>query len=431
MNIGMEPSQWAEILATDSIAALQSRLQSQQKKVDAEQTALTALKTALTEFRTALKGFGTNGNVVKNSAKANVEGYVNLKASASASKGLYEVQVLETAGAQQQSFDKLTDEMVKEASGPLTISVGGKDIIVDMDKVSSMAELRDAINKHPDNSGVTASLMKVNGETRLLMGSEKTGVKNAFKIETGALTGDAFKDAIDTPSKISEARDAKIRLGGMEVSSATNTFKDVIPGVEINVVQKTDPTRPLIISVENDEAGTKEQAQKFVDAYNALQSKLDELTKSGGEKDKRGALAGDSGLRVLEQQMTSLLRKSVGGKKLLDFGITTDKEGKLQLDSEKFEEAVRDNPSALDALFGGSDGMVKQMDKGLDSFLSTSSGSIKARQDSLDRRSSQLTAKTDQMQRRYDTNYARYLKEFTRAQTAMSQMQDTMSSFFG
>lgn len=431
MNMNMEPSQWAELLATNSIAALQSRLTKQQKSVESEQSALSALKTALSEFRTALKSFGTNGNLVKNSAKANAEGYVNLKAGSTASKGLYEVKVKETAAAKQQSFEQMTDDKVKDATGTMNITVNGKSIDIDMDSVNSMAELRDAINKHKDNPGVTASLMKVNGETRLLMGSEKTGLKHAFTVDTSGVSGDAFKNALSAGSDISQARDAEIEIGSMVIKSDSNTFKDVIPGVEINVVQKTDPTRPLIISVENDEEASKEQAQKFVDAYNALQGKLNELTKSGGEKDKRGALAGDSGLRVLEQQMTTLLRKSVNGKKLSDFGIATDKEGKLAIDSEKFLDGVRDNPAALDALFGGADGMIKQMDKGLDAFLSTSSGSIKTRQESLDRKNSQLTAKTTQLQQRYDSAYARYLKEFTRVQQAMSQMQDTMASFFG
>jgi flagellar hook-associated protein 2 len=429
MNMNMEPSEWAEILATNSIAAMQSRLLSQQKKVTSEQSALTALKTALTDFRTALKGFGTNGEVVKNVAKANQEGYVNLKASSSASKGLYEVHVTETAAAKQQSFDQMTDAKVKDATGTMTITVDGKEIDVDLTEVNSMSELRDAINKHPDNPGVTASLMKVNGETRMLMGSEKTGEKNSFDI---TVTGDSeFKTAIDNAKTISEARNAKIKIGSMEIESDSNTFKDVIPGVEISVVQKTDPARPLIISVENDESQTKEQAQKFADAYNALFTKIDELTKSGGDKEKRGALAGDSGLRVLEQQMTSLLRQTTNGKKLTDFGISTDKAGKLEIDSEKFLEAVRDNPAALDAMFGGADGMIKKMDKSLDSFLSTSTGSIKSRQDSLDRQNTQLTTKTDQIQQRYDTSYARYLKQFTRAQNAMSQMENTLANFFG
>lgn len=428
MNMSMDPSQYAEILAQNSIAAMQSRLVAQQKKVTSEQSALTELKTALTDFRTALKGFGAKGELVKNSAKPNMEGYVNLKASANASKGLYQVEVKETAAAKQDSFKDLTDESVKNATGTMKVEVGEKEIVIDLTDVETMADLRDAINKHPDNPGVTASLMKVNGETRMLMGSDKTGDKNKFEI---TVFGDeAFKEALK-PTPISPARDAQISIGSMVITSDSNTFKDVIPGVEINVVQKTDPARPLVISVENDETQTKEQAQKFADAYNALFTKLGELTKSGGDKDKRGALAGDSGLRVLEQQMTSLLRQTTNGKSLGDFGISADKAGKLEIDSEKFLEAVRDNPAALDAMFGGADGIIKKMDKSLDSFLSTSTGSIKSRQESLDRKNTQLTSKADQIQMRYDSSYARYLKQFSRAQAAMSQMENTLANFFG
>lgn len=428
MNLGMEPSQWAEMLATNSIAAMKARLSSQQKRVGAEQTALSALKTALDAFRTTLKEFGSKGEVVSNAATANLEGYVTLKADGSASKGLYEINVTETAAAQQNAFENLTDDVVKGASGMLSVSVGGKSLDLDVTNINSMAELRDAINRHADNPGVTASLMKVNGENRLTMGSEETGVANSFSV---SVVGDAaFKQAMENGSVISAARDAEITVGNLTINSSSNTFRDLIPGVEISVVQKTDPARPLIISVGNDETKTKEQAQKFVDAWNTLTDKLDELTRSGGEKAQAGALAGDSSLRVLEQQMTSLLRKSVNGNSLADFGIELDKKGKLTLDSETFLEAVNDNPQVLNTLFGGTDGLIKQLDKGLNSFLSVT-GSIKSRQDSLDRQTSQLSSKEIQIQARYDTYYNRYLKEFTRVQSAMQEMENTMAQFFG
>jgi len=428
MNLGMEPSQWAEMLATNSVAAMKSRLSSQQKKVGAEQTALSALKTALDAFRTTLKGFGSKGEVVTNAATANLEGYVTLKADGSASKGLYEIAVTETAAAQQTAFESLTDDRVKNATGTLSVSVGGTSLDLDVGSITTMAELRDAINRHADNPGVTASIMKVNGQNRLMMGSEETGVANGFTI---SVAGDAaFKSAMEGGSAISAARDAEIKVGNLTITSSSNTFRDLIPGVEINVIQKTDSARPLVISVGNDETQTKEQAQKFVDAWNTLADKLDELTRSGGEKVQAGALAGDSSLRVLEQQMTSLLRKSVNGNTLADFGIELDKKGKLSIDSETFLEAVNNNPQALNALFGGTDGVIKQMDKSLNGFLSVT-GSIKSRQDSLDRKTSQLSSKELQIQQRYDTHYNRYLKEFTRVQSAMQQMESTMAQFFG
>lgn len=428
MNLSMEPTQWAEMLAQNAVASMQERLQRQQASVKTEQSALTALKTALSDFQTLLKGFGSSssgGGLVKNSATANLEGFVRLSASASASKGLYEIEVKDTAASKQIAFSSMTNEGVAAASGMMTIEMGDKTLEIDMDSVSTMAELRDAINKHEDNPGVTASLMKINGETKMMMGSEKTGEASDFTISGSADFLQA--DQIET---IAEARDAVIRIGSMEVTSSTNTFKDLIPGVEINVIQKTDPARPLIISVENDQTGTKEQMQKFVEGYNALRTQLDELTKSGGEKEGRGAMAGDSAVYNLEQQLNEMLRQEFNGKTLSDFGISADRKGKLELDSETFNERVRDNPAALDGLFSGNDGLVKKMDKTLDSFLNSTTGSIKARQSSLDRKNEQITAKTEQIQLRYDASYARYLKEFTRTQAAMTQMENTMAQFF-
>lgn len=435
MDLGMEPSQWAELLAGGAVAAMQARLQTQQGQVKSEQTALTALKKTLTDFRAVMKGFNTsNSGMIKNSATANQEGFVSLKASASASKGLYQFEVKQTAAAEQKSFEQMTDDDIKNASGTMSIKVGEQSIDIDMDTVGSLAELRDAINKDGNNPGVTASLMKINGKTELMLASDKTGMENQFTLSADNAD---FDQKLQQGTTISAARDAEIVIGGSDdgsvagrvVKSSTNTFKDLIPGVEINVIQKTEAGRPLVINVENDESGTKEQLQKFVDAYNTMRSSLDELTKSGGDKESRGALAGDSGIRVLEEQMNALVRDSFGGKTLDDFGIETDKEGKLSIDNDKLEEGLRDNPAALNGLFSGDGGMMKAMEKGMDKFLNVSNGSIKSRQDSLDRKTQQMTVKTSQIELRYNSAYDRYLKQFTRAQTAMASMERTMAQF--
>ncbi|MFS2220972.1 flagellar filament capping protein FliD [Pantoea sp. B65] len=427
MNLGMEPSQWAELLANNSIAALQGRLQSQQKTIKAQQAALTSLKTAMTDFRNTLKSFGTSSSgIVKNSATASSEGYVSLKATSAASKGLYHIEVLETAKAKQEAFEGLTDADLATATGTMTLKIGDQQLDIDLSTVNNLGELRDAINASSSNPGATASLIRQNGELMLLLASNETGVDNAYTLDvSNSNIAGKF-----TPTEISQASNAVVSMGNMRFESSSNSFNQLIPGVELTVIQKTEAGKPLVISVDNDMSGTKEQVQSFVDAYNKLRGELDKLTKSGGADGGRGALAGDSGIRALEEQLNALLRADYNGSFLRDFGITPDKDGMLKLDSDAFEEAMKTSPARLDALFSGSNGLLKKMDKGLDSYLSTSTGSIKQRQDTLDRKNEQLSSKEQQIQLRYDAAYQRYFRQFSRVQAAMAQMESTMGQFW-
>ena len=185
----------------------------------------------------------------------------------------------------------------------------------------------------------------------------------------------------------------------------------------------------LKINVGTDDTATKEKMQTFLDAYNTLSSALGELTKSGSGGTDRGAFAGDSGIMSLERQLNSMIRTSFGGKQLTDFGITADRDGKLKLDSDKFNTAMKENPGSLTDMFNGNDGLIKGMDKVLDGYLSSTRGELKMRQETIDRKESQLSDREAQIETRYDTSYNRYLKQFSHLQKVITQMNSTMSMF--
>lgn len=441
-----DPQASAKQFASLDVLAMQNMLKTQRTKFNSEQDALKTLKTALTTFRSALEGFGDGKDgIVKNSATTSQDGFLTLKPGASAKKGLYQIDVVSTANKQQDAFEKLTDDQVKNATGKMEIEIDGETVSIDMSKVNDLAGLADAINKEGEKQGLTASLVKQNGKVTMMLNGE-SGAKNSFTVkETGGPSLDL------TATSVSKASDAEIKMGDLAFTSDTNNFSGVIPGVDFTVIKKTEKDNPIIISVENDSAETKKQVQSFIDAYNKVRSEIDSLTKSGSADNKggasgRGPLAGDSGINALESQLNALIRSSIGGvgkpgdpdyvkgTTLADFGITSDKEGKLKLDSKKFDEAIKENPEKLNTLFGGDkngDGIIQGMDKGLNGMLSTSTGAIKQRQESLDRRNEQLTNKESQIELRYNSAYERYLKQFSNMQAMVQQMQNTAGMFFG
>lgn len=431
-----DPQTVSQQLAMASISAQQSQLKNQQDRVSAQQKALTALKTALTDFQSALKGLsvnGSSGGMVKNSATASQEGYVTLSASSSAKKGLYNINVKQTASADQKAFESLTDADIANASGNMKISIGDKEVDIDMSTVSSLSELRDKINAESGNSGATASLVKQNGQNILMISSDKTGVDNAVTLsaDDAVLHNQLTEKAI----QISTAKDAVITMGegAMTFTSSTNHFKDTIPGVDLTVIRQTAEGESLIINVDNDTTGTREQADKFVDAWNSLRTQLNELTRSGNSDGSvtRGALAGDSGISALETKLNELLRSEFNGAKLSEFGISADKDGQLKLDGKLFEEAMKEKPDAFNALFEGTSGLLKRVEKeALDTLLSGTKGTLKQRQEGLDEKSELLTRKESQIQTRYETAFNRYVKEFTNMKTIIAQMNQTMGQFF-
>lgn len=439
-----DPASLASQLASLDILTLQSSITKQTKNLDAQNKALSSLRTALTTFRSSITALNSSSSsVLKNAATMNQEGIATITASASARKGTYSLNVTQLASAQQKGFEGLTDESIKSATGTLKISLNGEDIEIEMDGLDSMADFADAINNAEfpsaadsssttattERNGITASLMRIDGEVSLLLNSDQSGEKYDIKLDTSGMT--SGQDIFDGEEVITEGKDAIFKLGDSdkEYRSSSNTLDKLVDGVSIKLTSTTESGKPLVISIDTDTTETKNQIQAFIDAYNTLRDSVSTLTATGSSSDTRGAFAGDAGISSLSSELGNLLRDTFGDQNMSKFGIAADKDGKLSIDSDVLEKQLKNDPQAVAQFFNGNDGLIKAMDKSLDKYLSSSSGLLKGRQETLDRQQTEIDTKTEKMNTRYESSYNRYLKQFTQLQKLMTQMNNTMSMF--
>ncbi|MGB7800211.1 flagellar filament capping protein FliD [Buttiauxella sp.] len=427
----IDPQSMATQLAGFDVQTLQSQLKTQKARLTAQQNALKALKSNLTDFRTTLTNLNkSSSGMLKTSASMSVENMAKATTTSDARKGTYNLFIEQLASSHQVAYDGLKDDDVKNATGSMKIEVNGKSIAIEMDGVDSLAGLAKAINGMEGNPGVTASLVRTGGEVRLMLSSDKSGEENAI-----TLSGDV-PDAMkgDKISTISKAQDSIVYLGdqatGMKITNSTNTLTNLIDGVtlELNQTHKTGDAL-LRINVGVDTTETQAQVNSFVSAYNKLITSLGSLTSSGSSSTDRGAFAGDASISSLRRELNEMLRTSIDGLDITQFGLSADKDGKLTLDSDKLKEKLTDDPGKLNALFNGNGGLLKKMDKSLDRLLSISNGDIKSREETNRRRETELSDRSDKISTRYDTAYNRYLQQFTRMQSVLQQMNNTASMF--
>lgn len=423
----MDPQTMATQLASYDILKIKTQLKKQSDDVAAQNKALTTLKEALDTFKTAMSALNkSKDGVLKNSASVDRENVANVTADSTARKGSYQISVSQLAAAQQTAYDQLTDDAVKKATGNMVVSIGDKKLTIDMDKVSSLADLQKAINNDKDNPGVTASIIRSDGKVQFTLSSNEMGVKNGFNLDTSGLDAGAQAVFAQT-SDIATATDAKFKIGNLELTSSSNTLKNVVDGVTIELKTVTD--KPFTVSVTTDSGKTKEQVQALVDAWNKLSDALDDMTKSGEKGKGRGAFAGDATISSLRNDLNNMLRSPIDGKNITQFGISADRAGKLQIDSTAFDKQLKANPESFNAFFNDTDGLFNKVDKSLDRYLNSSKGLLKGRQDTLNRKQKQIDSDTEKMNARYETAYGRYLAQFTQLQKTMTQMQNTMSMF--
>ena len=158
------------------------------------------------------------------------------------------------------------------------------------------------------------------------------------------------------------ALDATVVVNGITVNRASNSFSDLIPGVTLNLLGTTTGTAKLDLS--QDATALKQKLQNLVDTYNTFNDSMGVLADRASKIDVYGgALAGDSLLRTVRQQMRSLLTDphkiysdpaNPSGTPLnanlqygWQLGLSFDRFGKLSLDSAKFDTAVKTYPKEV------------------------------------------------------------------------------------
>jgi len=442
------PASMAQSLATAYTQAAQDQLTTQTKNAQTTSTALTKLQSALSAFNTALTALSSKSGVAQYSAGFSDSSVGTATAAAGAQPGSYSFFVEQVATANQVSFADLPAVPVS-FGGPIAIQLAdGSSININLvaadqdgDGTISQAEIARAINLADDNQGkVTAMVMNVGNTTQLVLSAGSTGAGSAITVDTSGLPAGALKDALSAPKQLVAAQDAVVWLGaqgtGTRIQQASNTVT-AIPGVTMNFTHaQTTGSSPVTLTVASDSSGTASNVQSFVDAYNTLEKALDALTDYGDPANgvAAAAFASDSGVRSLRDRLATIVRQDFGGVRLMDFGVTADRNGQLSLDSTKLKTTLAAKPEALDQLFGKtglttSSGLLGTFSKYADTWINSTSGQIKTRQDSLQRQQKDLTAKQTTLDNRYNQAYQRYLKQFTALQNLQSQMSQTTSIF--
>ena len=435
----INPRTMAKAAAYADIATQSANLQQQQAELDAESSGLDSLSTALTDFQSAIDALNSDTDGPLTFSATSNNDSTTVSANSEAQAGTYSFYVSSLAQGQQSTF-QMTDNTYY-ATGTLDLTMAdGSNMEIELSTADSDGDgyidatgLVDAINSSDDNPGVSAALVKTDGQTTIMLTSDTTGAQSGFTVtvnNTGNSTVITTPDTAET-----RPTDAVINLGGKDgpaITSSSNTFDDVIPGLTMTFTEVSDPddaSDVTTITVAEDSSASQAKVQTFVDAYNTLVDTVDSLTSNGGDGSNPGVFAGDAGLNSLTNQLDDIAHSYYDGVSIVDYGISLDSDGHLEIDSDKFNEAMEANPDGLTSIFVGDDSMVAQMDDLMDSYLDSSTGIITMREDNIEDQQSKIQDESDQLTETYNTNYERYLEEYTNTLIETYTMKVSMAAF--
>jgi flagellar hook-associated protein 2 len=293
-------------------------------------------------------------------------------------KASYSVEVQQLARGQSvASAVQATDASI--GTGTLTIELGtwatgmtgftpGSAAAVSVAVVSGSDTLSAIASKINDAAaGVVATVITDSTGQRLSLRSSSTGEVSGFRVQVtdddttntdnaglSRLGFDPQTGAFGmgtTALTTVQALDAKATLNGVPVTSSSNTFAGLVPGLSIKVAQVT--TAAAEVAVSQDIATIQKTITSFVEAFNVLSKTLTEGTKYDAAKAEGALFQGDSSTVGLGNALRSLVGSATTGaaySRLSDLGISMQRDGTLLMDSAKLGTALT-NVEGVKAFF--------------------------------------------------------------------------------
>ena len=403
-------------------------------------TALGSLKGALSKFQTTMKDLNKMSLFENRTAVSSNTGALTASASKTALPGSYSVAVQQLAGSSKVATAATKDFVTTEA-GTLTVGLGENDesaVTVNIEKGASLVDIRDALNAQLKDKGVSANIVNNpdTGTSQLVLNSSTTGANKDIMLtgSDGGLEALSIDSAIPAENGdagyLEQSKNAKFSIDGLQLESATNTIENSIPDVSFTLKAKTEENKPLTVTVGEDKSGVKAQLNKFVDAYNELikvSNEVTGVTKVGEGKPITGGLVGDASVRNLLSGMRNELSSISGDdgiRVMADLGITTQKDGTLKLDDEKFNKALEGNFDAVAQFVAGDNGLMTRMDKRINGYVETG-GMLDQRMKSLTETTSTIDKQREDLVRRTEQIEARLFKQFNAMDALVGQLNAT------
>lgn len=356
-----------------------SRLQEQATKMQTKISAYSQVKSLVSGFQDAVSKMLDPGFWSSMKATSSDTTALTVSTGTGAASGNYSVSVSRLAASQSVVTNAAVPSATEAlggtgrlsiqlgswsatAEGSSTFTAGSSDAVnIDIAAGDSLEKIRDKINQA--KAGVTATIVKDANGARLVTSSTQTGEANGFRITASATpaTSEDGTPAEPTPTSgivqalaydpaqattgtrlTQAAANAQATINGVDVSSASNTFSEVLTGLSLTVSKVT--TAPVTLNVTQDNDTITKGFNDFATAYNSLASYLKNNTKYDETSKTGGTLQGDSmALSVLNQLRACLGSSNTASSAfgtLSSVGLQMSTSGTITVNTSKLNSAL-------------------------------------------------------------------------------------------
>ncbi|MFN7142987.1 MAG: flagellar filament capping protein FliD [Myxococcota bacterium] len=406
-------------------------LEAQAKALEGRKSAYATLSARLSALSDALTALDAPEELRAVTGRSADESTLGVSVAGDAVVGRFRVKVEQLASASMSvsSGFATRDADGAVATGTLGVTVGGVTTGVAIDAThSSLDDVAAAINDQVD--GVTAYVMETGDAAtpyRLVVAGEDTGLANAVTLDTSGLDG--ATGGVPAFTEVAAAADARVEIDGIVVTDDDNDIDGAVQGLTFHAYETS--TDPVVISVARDDDAMVEKIQGVVDAWNAVMSQVRAQKSWNPDEAIRGAFVGESVPGAVTNRLQGLVSAAYGSGELDSLGalgLTTAKNGDLELDTDTLRAALADDFDDVVGVMTGESGAFAALAGAIEDMVDEDDGTVTARVDSLDEQIETMGKRIDDFEDRMDAYRTRLERQFTAMEVSMARLQSAQSA---
>jgi flagellar hook-associated protein 2 len=272
---------------------------------------------------------------------------------------------------------------------------------------------------------------------RVQLSASETGAEGGYQVFRGDIAAVDAGTATDLATEsgaaiVSTGADAQIRLWAgtaaeQTVASASGTFTDLFPGVDVTVTAVT--TEPVTITVADDTAGQAKAHGEVITGIAKILERIANGSKAtiadnAGDATTLGVFTGDSTVRALRLALSDAVQHPVDGMSPSSIGVSIDRYGVLTFDEERFTAALADDPAKVAAMFSG---IATRVQGVAETYSDKYDGLLTSRISGQEREVSTLGEQIERWDVRLAQRKATLERTYARLETQLAQLQSQSS----
>ena len=316
----------------------------------------------------------------------------------------------------------------------------GSQYSYNTDSETTLSSLADRISE--EDNGVTASVSSMGTEDNpqyvMSLKSDSTGAGDQVITKDDGSVGvditdnqgdsrNLFTNGAADQEETVTGQNAKFSVDGVSYERNSNEVSDVIQGVTLNL---TGLGTDVDVTVNKDVSSVTSKVQSFVDTINNTINYIEQQSNYNKEQDEAGPLMGSSVARSADSRMSRILMEPVSGTSgepyqyMSQVGFEFQRDGSVELDSDKFQSAMEENPQAVEKLFVGDNGVAGKMENTIkEGFTDSIDGAVTSKIDSLDNRIDRINERITQEEQDLQNYRERQIQKFSNMEQAILKYQ--------